>query len=119
MHSKSRPNDGANRMRILLDACAPHYLRHHLAEFDVETAQYAGLDLLPDHALLAAIRGRYDMLITRDRNLMFQNTLTEDDAAVLVLRPTTQSRPSFEALIPPLIEAIRLARLGTFIVIGG
>ena len=54
--------------KFLLDACVPHWLRIDLAEFEVETAQLASLDHLPDTDLLATIEGRYDVLVTLDRN---------------------------------------------------
>jgi hypothetical protein len=55
--------------RVLLDACVPHWLRKELPGFEVETAFFAGLDVISDSALLDAIEGRFDVLVTLDRNL--------------------------------------------------
>jgi hypothetical protein len=55
--------------RVLLDACVPHSLRKHSVGVDAETAHFAGLDHLTDSALLDAMEGRFDMLVTLDRNL--------------------------------------------------
>jgi len=57
---------------VLLDACVPQWLRRELGTTDVTTAHYAGLDQLSDSALLTAIEGRYDILVTLDRNLTYQ-----------------------------------------------
>jgi hypothetical protein len=62
-------------VRVLLDACVPHWLRRELTAFDVETAHFAGLDHLSDTELLGAIEGRYDVLVTLDRNLTYQQKI--------------------------------------------
>ena len=54
---------------VLLDACVPHWLRNRLTEFDVETAHYAGFDHLLNGELLTAIEGRFDVLVTLDREV--------------------------------------------------
>ena len=58
-------------MRILLDACMPQDFRHALKNFDVVTARYAGLATLSNGALLAAMAGKFDVLVTTDRNLRY------------------------------------------------
>jgi predicted nuclease of predicted toxin-antitoxin system len=72
-------------VKVLLDACVPHRLLEGLTEFDVETAQRAGLDQLADEELLAAIDGRFDVLVTRDRNLTYQQTIAGRSVAAVVL----------------------------------
>ena len=52
-------------MRVLLDACVPEDLRHHIFGHDVETARYAGLSHLSNGALLSAMAGRFDVLAFR------------------------------------------------------
>jgi predicted nuclease of predicted toxin-antitoxin system len=106
-------------VRVLLDACVPHRLRRGLGEFDVETAQQASLDQLSDGALLAAIAGRYDVLVTRDRNLTFQQKIEGRPVAVVVLRSLDQSPAAFDALLPDLKIAISLAAPGTVTLVGG
>ena len=59
-------------IKVLLDACVPQWLRKELANVEVETAHFAGLDHLSDSELLAAIEGRFDVLVTLDRNLTYQ-----------------------------------------------
>ncbi len=62
-------------VKVLLDACMPHRLRRGLVEFDVTTAHHVGLNQISDGELLAAIDGRYDVLVTRDRNLTCQQRI--------------------------------------------
>jgi predicted nuclease of predicted toxin-antitoxin system len=105
-------------LKVLLDACVPRRLIRGLAEFDVETAQHAGLDQLPDSALLAAIDGHYDVLVTRDRNLIFQHKIAGRSVAVVVLRSLDQSPAAFDALLPELKIAIGAATPGTVTLVG-
>ena len=118
-----RPSDRAQgrvgMVRVLLDACVPHRLRRGLSELDVETAQGANLDRVPDVALLAAIDGTYDVLVTRDRNLSFQQKIAGRSVAVIVLRSLDQSPEAFDALLPELKAAIGAADLGTVTLVGG
>ena len=106
-------------VKVLLDACIPHRLRRGLSECDVETAQRAGLDQIPDGALLAAIDGNYDVLVTRDRNLTFQQKIVGRSVAVVVLRSLDQSPAAFDALLPELKAAISAASPGSVTIVGG
>lgn len=105
--------------KVLRDACVPHRLRQGLIEFDVETAHHAGLDQVSDGALLDAIDGSYDVLVTRDRNLTFQQKIAGRSIAVVVLRSLDQSPASFDALLPELKAAIAVAKPGTVTLVGG
>lgn len=98
--------------KILLDACIPHALRKGLLGLDVETAQYAGLDHLNDTELLDAIAGRYDILVTLDRNLTYQQKISGRPVAVMVIRVTEQTPEAFRALLPALRSAIGAAQPG-------
>jgi predicted nuclease of predicted toxin-antitoxin system len=106
-------------VKVLLDACVPLRLRKRLTEFDVETAQHANLDKLPDGDLLMAIEGRYDVLVTRDRNLTLQQKIAGRSIAVVVLRSLDQSPAAFDALVPELKIAIGTAAPGTVTLVGG
>jgi predicted nuclease of predicted toxin-antitoxin system len=103
---------------ILLDACVPHSLRKHLTGLDAETAHFAGLDRLTDSALLDAMTGRFDILVTLDRNLTYQQKVAGRPVAVIVLRVPEQTPEAFRALVPALKQAIEEASAGQAVVIG-
>jgi predicted nuclease of predicted toxin-antitoxin system len=103
--------------RVLLDACVPHWLRKHLTGAAVETAHFAGLDHLSDSALLDAIEGRFDVLVTMDRNIAFQQRLAGRAIAVAVLHLPDQSPEAFRAIIPALEKAIAEVPVGTVLVV--
>ncbi len=73
-------------MRILLDECIPQDFRHQFRgqeNVDVQTARFAELHQCSDAELLDAIAGRFDLLITTDANLRYQQNLTGRPFAVI------------------------------------
>jgi predicted nuclease of predicted toxin-antitoxin system len=105
-------------VRVLLDACVPHGLRKHLSGVEVETAYFAGLDQISDGALLDAIEGRFDVLVTLDRNLVYQQKIGGRPVSVIVFRVQNQTPEAFLALVPVLREAIAEAKPGEVRIIG-
>lgn len=99
--------------RVLLDACGPRWLGQQLGDFDVEDAHAVGLDQIPDGRLLKEIAGRFDVLVTMDRNLQYQQKLAGRAFAVVIIRVRDQSPPSFMALVPVLVAAITQSKPGT------
>ena len=70
-----------------------------------------------DGALLDAIEGRYDILVTRDQNLEFQQRVAGRSVAIVVLRTTNQSPEAFKALVPGLKSAICAATPGRVVIV--
>lgn len=62
-------------MRVLLDECLPRKLKQELGGHEVRTAQEEGWAGLKNGALLQAAAGRFDVLLTVDRNIAFQQNL--------------------------------------------
>lgn len=73
-------------MRILLDHSVPHPLRHFLPDHDVQTTHYRGWHLLQNGALFSkAIQEGYDLLITCDQSIRFQQNLLHQPITVLTI----------------------------------
>ena len=106
-------------MKIVLDSCVPQPLRHHLTGHDVVTARFLNLNHLEDADLLNAIDGHYDILVTCDRGIPWQNQFAGRDIAVAVLRAPTNTLPDLLALMPLLLEALPKLRRGEVQEIGG
>ena len=68
---------------------------------------------------LSAIDGGYDVLVTRDRNLVYQQKIAGRSIAVVVLRSIDQSPGAVDALVPELKVAIGAAVPGTVTLVGG
>lgn len=77
-------------MRILFDQGTPAPLRHALAQHVVETAYEKGWAHLNSGDLLnAAEIDGFDLFLTTDQNLRYQQNLSGRKVAILVL-PTTR-----------------------------
>jgi hypothetical protein len=99
-------------MRVLLDACVPQDFRHALAEFDVVTARYAGLAALSNGDLLTAMEGKFDVLVTTDRKLKYQQDLTGRSISIIVLRGTGNRLEDLSPLVPELLRALSEVKPG-------
>lgn len=63
-------------MKIPLDECVPVDFRHHLQGHEVHTVRWAGFNGLTDGELLnAAEAGAYDVMLTVDKGIPYQNRL--------------------------------------------
>ena len=75
-------------MKILFDHGTPAPLRRHLAGHEISTAYEMGWAQLSNGELLAAAEKAFDVFITTDQNLRYQQNLTGRTLVILVL-PTT------------------------------
>lgn len=77
-------------MRILFDQGAPQPLRRELWGHVVDTVYEQGWSTLNNGDLLAtAERAGYDLFITTDQNLRYQQNLAGRRLAILVLKTTS------------------------------
>lgn len=82
-------------MRILFDQGVPAPLRRHLTGHEVQTAHERGWsDLSNGDLLKAAEDAGYQLLITTDQNLVYQQNLRGRQIAIIVLLSTSWPRIS-------------------------
>jgi hypothetical protein len=73
-------------MRILFDQGTPAPLRDHLSGHDVKLAFELGWSTLQNGELLnAAENGGFEVFVTTDKNLRYQQNLTHRKIALIVL----------------------------------
>lgn len=100
-------------MNILLDECTPRIVKKRLPELNIRTTQEMKWDGLKNGELLAAAEKQFGIFITTDKNLRYQQNLTERKLAILLL-PSNQV-PIVEALIPTIEEALKTIQAGEFV----
>lgn len=71
--------------KVILDENVPVGLRHYLEEFDVVTVDYLGWNGARNGALIQRIDGVYDVLVTCDKNLRYQQNLAERIVSIVEL----------------------------------
>ncbi len=100
-------------MRILFDQGTPVPLRRHLAEHVVTTAFEEGWSDLANGKLLdTAEQAGFELLITTDSNLQYQQNLTERRIGIIVLR--SASWPRIQKSISAIQVAVGRASIGSY-----
>jgi hypothetical protein len=86
-------------MRVLLDECVDEGLRHAFAGHDCQTCRYAGLKGLTNgQSLAAADAAMFEVLVTVDQNLPYQQTVDGRTIALLVLKAGQRILMTFSRL---------------------
>ncbi|HYJ86678.1 MAG TPA: DUF5615 family PIN-like protein [Pyrinomonadaceae bacterium] len=93
-------------MKLLLDECVVHDLKRDLTAHSVVTAVEAGFGGLENGELLRAASDQFDVLITVDQNLRFQQDIKKFQIAVLVLISSGTTYPDLKALVPGILDAV-------------
>ena len=92
-------------------------MRHAIAGHSIETAYERGWSTLDNGALIAAAESAgFDVFITTDKNLKYQQSLADRRIAILVLQTT--SWPRLQKTLPRILAAVDGARTGSYAEIG-
>jgi len=98
-------------MRVLLDEQIPRHLANELTEHEVRTVQQQGWAGLTNGELLrrAAEEG-FEVFVTADQKLEFQQNLARSGLRVLVLVARSNALEDLLPLVPNLLTAILESR---------
>lgn len=100
-------------MRILFDHSTPAPLRRHLRDHRVQEAVDLGWDRLVNGALLAeAERAGFDLLITADKNIRYQQNLSGRRIAIIVLG--NAQWPVLQLHVDLVVAAVNAAIAGSY-----
>ena len=95
-------------MKILLDECVPWPMHKFLAGHECSTAQQYGWGGIKNGDLLRRAEGEFDLFITSDQNIRYQQNLAGRQIAVLELSTNDLRRIlAAELLIQSAIETIQ------------
>ena len=92
-------------MRILLDECLPKKLKGELHSFEVKMVQEMGWSGRKNGALLGVAAPTFDVLVTVDRSLRYQQNLDRFEIGVIALRAVSNRIEH----LSPLMSAVRSA----------
>lgn len=105
-------------MRVFVDECVDWRLARDIAGHDVKTARQMGWTTIENGELLALAANAFDIFVTVDRNLSFQQNLPAFAIAVIVLRARSNRLADLQLLVPDLLAAIPAARRGAVSYVG-
>jgi hypothetical protein len=100
-------------VKILFDQGTPAPLRRALTGHSVVTAFEKGWSNLTNGNLLLAAEAEFDLLITTDQNLEYQQNLSNRRIAILVL-PTT-NWPEIQHHQTEVADAVNRMQTGTYL----
>ena len=106
-------------MKLLLDECLDRRLARDIVGHDVSTVQQMGWAGIQNGELLRrAAAAAFDAFITGDRNLSFQQNLTELSLAVVVLKMPSNRLADLRPLVPKLLAALAELRRNSVVWVG-
>jgi hypothetical protein len=104
-------------VRILLDECVDQRFRKELAGHSVRTVQEAGWAGKKNGELLKLAAGAFDVFVTVDRNLYFQQNVTQLKIAVAILVSPTNRVVDLKVLVPTLLAKVAELKPGEIVLI--
>jgi hypothetical protein len=96
----------------------PRQLRRDLPRFSIRTVQEQGWSSLKNGELLRAASPEFDVLLTADRNLQYQQNIPRFDIGLVVLALRDSRLPSLQSKIAEIESAVMAVKPGTIIHIG-
>jgi predicted nuclease of predicted toxin-antitoxin system len=105
-------------MRLLLDECVPRRLRRDFLGHTVSTVEEAGLKGLKNGQLLSGASGHFDVLVTVDKNIPYQQNLHAFNVSILILVAASNRYQELKALVPKALDSLKQIRPSETIRVG-
>jgi len=100
-------------LRVLLDENVDRLLKSRFdSDFEVVTVPEQGWAGLGDGDVLRRADEQFDVLVTMDQNLPYQQNLPAYEIAVVVLKAPSNAFPDVVELMPEVNEQVRYAKEG-------
>jgi hypothetical protein len=100
-------------MHVLLDEQLPRQLAREIGGHDVSTVQQRGWAGLQNGALIrVAADAGFDVLVTADRNLQFQQNLSQSRIGIILLVARSNALEDLLPRVPSLLAALPKSRSG-------
>ena len=100
------------KLNVLFDGGVPRPLRKLLQPHRITTTQELGWEQLKNGALLQTAEADFDVLISTDSNIKYQQALPDYDIALIVLRAFRISIKYFEPLVPQILRTLETIEPG-------
>jgi hypothetical protein len=93
-------------VKLLLDECIDRRLAKDIEGHDVRTVPQMGWAGIKNGELLTLAESEFDVFITVDRNLSFQQNLPKFNIAVLVLHAPSNRLADLRTLAPQILSTL-------------
>ena len=107
-------------MKILIDECLPAALKQNLTTLghEYETVRQAGYGSKKNGELLTLAEGRWNVLLTSDRNIKYQQNMTGRSISILILCAKSNRMKDLLPLMPACAQALLEIQPGHIVTIG-
>jgi predicted nuclease of predicted toxin-antitoxin system len=105
-------------MKLLIDECLPRTLKRLLGDHECRTVQEMGWSGKKNGVLLSLAELEFDVLVTVDQGIEYEQNLGNRKMAVLVLAARSNQIEDLEPIIPAALAALRSIHPGRAIRVG-
>ncbi len=99
-------------MRILLDECVPRPLRNQFSGHEVKTTRQMKWAGVENGDLLKLAETSFDVFLTVDRNMQYQQNLSGYQLAIIVLVAKSNKLEALQPLIPSILGVLDTIQVG-------
>jgi hypothetical protein len=99
--------------RVLFDENMPRKLRHDISNAVVRTVQEEGWAGFENGELLRRASGRFDVLLTADQRLRYQQNVEQFQIGIVVIETFDTTLANLQGLLPNIRAAIESVVPGT------
>jgi hypothetical protein len=104
-------------MKVLLDECIDRKLARELVGYDVKTVPQMGWAGVKNGQLLSFAEAEFDIFITVDRNLSFQQNLPQFNIGIIVLHSISNRLADLKPLAPKILTTLAMVTKGEVIIV--
>jgi predicted nuclease of predicted toxin-antitoxin system len=105
-------------MRVLLDECVPRKLRRELPGHDVKTVAEMGWSGTKNNALLRLAAAQFDVLLTVDQGIPYQQNLPGLDLALVIVRAPNNDINDLRPKMPEVLRVLEVIQPGQVVHVG-
>ena len=106
-------------MKVLLDECVPRKLKREIANHEVVTVTEQGWSGIENGELLNLAATKFDIFLTVDQNLSFQQNLKNFNIAIILMVARNNRLKTLLPLMPAVRVAIDDVKAGEIVRISG
>ncbi len=107
-------------MRVLLDEQLPRQLAAYLGGHETQTVQQQGWAGLKNGELLKQAKGAgFEIFLTADQNLEFQQNLSNSGLFIVVLVAVSNALEDLLPVVPAALAAMAGPKAGSMVRVGG
>jgi predicted nuclease of predicted toxin-antitoxin system len=99
-------------MKILIDECLPRKLKHELPGHEAHTVPEMGWASKKNGELLALMAGKFDVFLTVDNNLQYQQNTSVTKIAFIVLVACNNTYEILKPLMSSVINTLATIQPG-------